>query len=813
MHAVMGAGRLIAGRYRLQGPIGRGAMGIVWRGRDELLHRDVAVKEVQVTALTAPAEAEVSYQRTLREARTAARLSHPSVVTIFDVVEEDGSPWIVMELIGGRSLDQVIAEDGPLPPVHAAELGTSLLGALATAHAAGVLHRDVKPGNVLITADGRTVLTDFGIATFAEDPGLTQVGLVVGTPGFTAPERVRGDGATPASDLWSLGATLYAAVEGRGPFDRAGGATAIMSGVVTEDAPRAPSAGPLGPAIGALLRRDPAARPDAAAAATLLASASAAAGGGSGPRPDGWALASSAAAGAGLGYSQPGYSEPGYSQPGYSQPEDSGPAGLAPNRQGRALPGPSLPGSARPGSAHPGAGQFGAAGLAAAGLGAAELGTAQLAAAGLGAAELGTAQLAAAARELASGAPDGSSPDAATAALPAAAGSGAQAGRAASFLDPPVYADLRMPEPADRDPAVTGAWPVEVWPGAPAGAGGAGGRGAGSGGAGSGGAGGGPGWGGSGGPGGPAGRGGPGWAGSGGPGGRGGPGEPTAGLPGFLDPPDPLAAAGRATTAWSPSPAQRRQPWSRHWRVATVGTGIAAIAVAAVLGSAIYSRSLSSGPSGDAAGGSHGTTTAGAGNAAGPSAGASVPPAAAGAGTGAGGGTGGSRAGGSGSTGTAPPPGYQWETVTAASVGATAGFVMAAPDGWQLRIQGQAAYLKAPGRAADLEVSMSPFTYHPPGREAHARQAAALAAHEYPGYRRAWIRPAEFQEAAAATWRFSWKPAGRPRTAVLMLLVTLPTSAGPQSYTLTVSAPAASFAAAKSAFGQALVTFRPFPPS
>jgi eukaryotic-like serine/threonine-protein kinase len=288
MHAVMGTGRLIAGRYRLQEPIGRGAMGIVWRGRDELLDRDVAVKEVQITSHTPPTDAEVLYQRTLREARTAARLSHPGVVKVFDVVEEGGSPWIVMELIEARSLDQVITEDGPLPPEQAADLGTSLVSALANAHSAGVLHRDVKPSNVLVTTDGRAVLTDFGIATFAEDLGLTQAGMVVGTPGFTAPERIRGDVATPASDLWSLGATLYAAVEGRGPFDRVGGSSVISAGVATEDAPRAPSAGPLGPVIDALLSRDPGTRPDAIAAARLLADAATAAR--TGPRPlrDDW---------------------------------------------------------------------------------------------------------------------------------------------------------------------------------------------------------------------------------------------------------------------------------------------------------------------------------------------------------------------------------------------------------------------------------------------------------------------------------------------------------------------------------------------
>jgi eukaryotic-like serine/threonine-protein kinase len=194
-------------------------------------------------------------------------------VTVFDVVEEDGSPWIVMELIRARPLDQVIAEDGPLPPARAAQLGLGLLDALSTAHKAGVLHRDVKPSNVLISPNGKAVLTDFGIATIQGDPGLTQAGMVVGTPGFSPPERVRGATATPASDLWSLGATLYAAVEGRGPFDRAGGSAAIVASIATEPAPRAPSAGPLAPVIDALLRADPAERPDAAATGRMLTQA------------------------------------------------------------------------------------------------------------------------------------------------------------------------------------------------------------------------------------------------------------------------------------------------------------------------------------------------------------------------------------------------------------------------------------------------------------------------------------------------------------------------------------------------------------
>src|SRR5258708_6281213 len=274
-HTVPGAGQIVAGRYRLLGQLGRGAMGIVWHGRDELLDRHVAVKQLILAPIASDADAQASYQRTLREARTAARLSHPGVVTVFDVVEEDGMPWIVMELIRARPLDQVIAEDGPLPPAQAAQLGHSLLDALSAAHAAGVLHRDVKPSNVLISPEGKTVLTDFGIATCQGDPGMPQWGMVVGTPGFSPPERVRGADATPASDLWSLGATLYAAVEGRGPFDRAGGSAAIVASVATEPPPRAPPAGPRAPVIDMLLRANPAQPPDAAATSPPLATAAA----------------------------------------------------------------------------------------------------------------------------------------------------------------------------------------------------------------------------------------------------------------------------------------------------------------------------------------------------------------------------------------------------------------------------------------------------------------------------------------------------------------------------------------------------------
>ena len=245
-------------------------MGVVWRARDQLLDRDVAVKEVHIADTLTDAERANAYQRTLREAKTAARLNHPAVVTVYDVCEDGGRPWIVMQLVHAQSLDQLLAASGPLSPRRAAEMGRQLLSALSVAHAAGVMHRDVKPSNVLLGTDDRAVLTDFGIATFQGDPKLTQTGMVMGSPGFTAPERIRGEDASPASDLWSLGATLYAAIEGHGPFEKRGGAITTMSAIINEDAPEAATAGALGPVIAALLRREPADRPDASTAARMI---------------------------------------------------------------------------------------------------------------------------------------------------------------------------------------------------------------------------------------------------------------------------------------------------------------------------------------------------------------------------------------------------------------------------------------------------------------------------------------------------------------------------------------------------------------
>jgi eukaryotic-like serine/threonine-protein kinase len=607
-------GRLVSGRYRLQEPIGRGAMGVVWRGRDELLDREIAVKEVRAAGPGADAGSEGVYQRTLREAKAAARLNHPGVVTVFDVVEEDGGPWIVMELVPARSLDRMIAEDGPLRPLQAARVGEHLVSALACAHAAGVLHRDVKPANVLLGPDGRTVLTDFGIATLAGDAALTAAGMVFGTPGFTAPERLRGQDATPASDLWSLGATLYAAVEGRGPFDRPGGSSAITAGVVGEPAPRAPSAGPLGPVIDALLRSDPGERPDAAAAARMLADA---------------------AAEAEAGWPPPAGIPAGYGAPAFGDV--------------REFPDLAFP---------------------------AELPT-SVAPPGLGGPED----------------------------LPA-------------FLDQPPFLDQ-----ADF-PGQPG-WPGP--PGAP---------------------------------------------------------DPGAPAPGAPAPSGSAPSGGRVRTQRS----------GRRARVAALAA--VAVAVAALAGWLAYPRpggvTAASGSAKTASG--SGTGTRGAAGSAGQGATAS--------------GTGGS--GAAPATGMAAPAGYRWYQVTAASSGTAAGFRVAVPAAWTTSRQGLASYLRPPSGSGYVEISLAPFAYARPLREAAFLQAEAIGRDAYPGYRPIAIRPGTLLGAPDAAWRFSWQD-GATRTEVLVLLLSMDTASGTQPYALAVSAPAGTFPATAAVLREALGTFRPLP--
>ena len=743
MQSVLGPGHLVSGRYRLLDQVGRGAMGIVWRSRDELLDREVAVKQIVLPFLASQAEARASYQRTLREARTAARLNHPGVVTVFDVIEQDGSPWIVMELIRARPLDQFIAEDGPLPPADAARLGRELLDALTTAHAAGVLHRDVKPSNVLIGPDGKPVLTDFGIATIQGDPSLTQAGMVVGTPGFAPPERVRGQPATEASDLWSLGATLYAAVEGRGPFDRAGGSAAIVASVATEPAPRAPSAGPLGPVIEALLRADPALRPGAATTARMLAEAE---------------TASLRLESAGTGQAGTGRA-------------GTGQAGQTPGTGGRAVLA-AAPGSAPeattatsvvlvPASADPAADRTltdrSAAGCPGSG-----------AAAGAAPAGGHAAATAVAGGQDGAGRPTDQ---------PGAAADGPGPDVIPDLMATPVFAELTMPVPPGSPelPQHTGAL-GQSGPLAPGG---------------------------------PAAR----------------QGEPTEGLRGRKAP----AARSRRNVVLLAAAAA----------VVLVigGVWIAFPGLSASLAQSFDQRrptpTESAGPRVAAAGhdghrsGAHSNTGTGSTGSPGPAAdhtpsgthhqpgrpgqspkpspsghpspSASPSPSPTPSPTGSGPGR------------TPPPAGYAWRSVTAASIGTTAGFRLAAPVHWQMT-PGLVTVFKPPLGSARMKVNMTPFAVHGPVRQARHAQAVAIANHRYPHYHLVSILAVTFHGHPAATWTFWWRPiASVVAVDVSEVFFTVRTAAGQQDYVLLMSAPATRASWASEIFRVAMRTFQPLP--
>ncbi|WP_399887683.1 protein kinase [Streptomyces sp. BBFR51] len=370
-------GRLVAGRYRLGEAIGSGGMGRVWRAHDEVLHRTVAIKELTAALYVSESDQAILLARTRGEARAAARINHSAVVTVHDVLEHDGRPWIVMELVEGRSLADAVKEEERVDPREAARIGLWVLRALCAAHTAGVLHRDVKPGNVLLADDGRVLLTDFGIAQIEGDSTITRTGEVVGSVDYLAPERVRGHDPGPSSDLWALGATLYTAVEGRSPFRRTSPLT-TMQAVVEEEAGEPRYAGALAPVISALLRKDPAARPDATEAEHLLAQAA------EGRRPDAaqayvpttrypgpprqgdtvhqgtpgpaggttatpyppvtgpTTVGPSATGHTASGYAEPGYAQQAYAQPAYGEP---GYASAGPIQTGPAAPGhtPAVP--------------------------------------------------------------------------------------------------------------------------------------------------------------------------------------------------------------------------------------------------------------------------------------------------------------------------------------------------------------------------------------------------------------------------------------------------------------------------------------
>ena len=251
--------RRVSGRYILREQLGKGGMGTVWRATDDVLKREVAVKEVKLPRTLSSDDSDAMRDRVMREAQTAARLGHPSAVTVFDVVQEDGHTFIVMELVDAPSLEDIIQRDGALPPKQVAQIGLDVLGALEAAHSQGITHRDVKPGNVMLP-DGRAKLADFGIASVKGDPKLTATGMILGSPSYMAPEQASQDVAGPESDLWALGATLYCAVEGEPPFDR-GQAIPTLTAVVHDDPRPMTKAGPLAPVITALLSKEPQDRP------------------------------------------------------------------------------------------------------------------------------------------------------------------------------------------------------------------------------------------------------------------------------------------------------------------------------------------------------------------------------------------------------------------------------------------------------------------------------------------------------------------------------------------------------------------------
>ncbi|MBO3748751.1 protein kinase [Streptosporangiaceae bacterium NEAU-GS5] len=261
-------GMVIARRYRLIKVLGAGGMGRVWLGFDELIGREVAIKEILLPPGLSDGQREELTLRAIREAQAAGRLNHPGIVTVYDVVDHNGAPAIVMEFVRGGSLADAIRARGGLPPGEVARIGAAILDALRAAHAAGIVHRDLKPANVLLAGD-RVVLTDFGIASLTGDARLTRTDAVVGTPAFMAPEQAHHEPVTPASDLWSLGATLYAAVEGHPPFE-GDSLVAVLAALLTRDPSPPVRAGHLTPLLLALLRKDPAHRPTADQTARLL---------------------------------------------------------------------------------------------------------------------------------------------------------------------------------------------------------------------------------------------------------------------------------------------------------------------------------------------------------------------------------------------------------------------------------------------------------------------------------------------------------------------------------------------------------------
>lgn len=271
MHGQAVEPRVIAGRYALVAELGRGGMGIVWRAQDRHIGRFVAIKELHLPDGIAHEERRVLEERALREARTAGKLNDPSIVTVYDAINENGTTYIIMELVDAATLSTLISTHGPMPPNQVVSIALQALSALEAAHQAGIVHRDVKPGNLMVRPDGKLKLTDFGIAQAVDDPRLTTSGSLIGSPAYMAPERIHGHEAGPASDLWALGATLCYAVEGWSPFERSSTASTLHA--IMSETPRLTRAtGVLGAVITGLLIADPNARLSGPQARAMLSS-------------------------------------------------------------------------------------------------------------------------------------------------------------------------------------------------------------------------------------------------------------------------------------------------------------------------------------------------------------------------------------------------------------------------------------------------------------------------------------------------------------------------------------------------------------
>jgi eukaryotic-like serine/threonine-protein kinase len=263
-------GRLIADRYRLTEHIGSGAMGVVWQAHDERLHRTVALKQLLLQPGLSAGEAHEARERAMREGRIAARLQHPNAVAVYDVVEDAGQPVLIMEYVPSKSLSAVLDERGPLPPLEVARIGAQVATALTAAHAAGIVHRDIKPGNVLLTEDGTVKITDFGISRATGDVTVTATGMLAGTPAYLAPEVAKGENPGPPSDVFSLASTVYAAVEGQPPFGTNDNTLALLHAVAACRTIPPRKAGPLTALLMHMLRANPNDRPTMAEACRAL---------------------------------------------------------------------------------------------------------------------------------------------------------------------------------------------------------------------------------------------------------------------------------------------------------------------------------------------------------------------------------------------------------------------------------------------------------------------------------------------------------------------------------------------------------------